>query len=84
MIDCTILQILKNEFLFADIELVKRCRGVPISFEWVVDSISRYEIKSAVEELYEIEVEEAKALGFPEEYLVESQSDPYGSDDEDE
>lgn len=48
---------------------------VIVSFEWVVDSISQYQIVSLFVYLYETSAEEAVSFGLPLTYLREDEEE---------
>ncbi|XP_001599329.2 breast cancer type 1 susceptibility protein homolog [Nasonia vitripennis] len=63
---------------------LKKVECVMVSFEWVVDSISQYQIVSLFTYLYETSPEEAIAIGLPPSYLTEEVVEEEEEDEEEE
>ncbi|OXU17950.1 hypothetical protein TSAR_012801 [Trichomalopsis sarcophagae] len=63
---------------------LKKVECVMVSFEWVVDSISQYQIVSLFTYLHETSPEEAIAVGLPPSYLTEEVVEEEEEDEEEE
>ena len=62
--------------------MLKQSGVVLVSFEWIVDSLSQYDILTVVPYLCETTVEEAQSFGLPPELLVEEELDDENEDEE--
>ncbi|KAL7297303.1 hypothetical protein TKK_0009700 [Trichogramma kaykai] len=78
------LIILESESLTQQqVSNLKKCNSAIVSFEWVVDCLSQYQILSLAPYLCETTKEEALALGYPPGILVEEEDDDEDDDEED-
>lgn len=63
--------------------MIKKTKSILVSFEWIVDSISQWQVLSLYPYLCELStVEEARALGFPPDLLAEDETTEGDYEDE--